>query len=72
MLESFYKKGKKRNRRKTYAPVLEAGQLFKLEWWQDERGMNGDRLRVTTFRSSLVANWVKDLALSLLWGGFDP
>ena len=27
---------------------------------------------LTERRSSLVAQWVKDLELSLLWHGFDP
>ena len=28
--------------------------------------------KFVTARSSLVAQWIKDLALLLLWGGFSP
>ena len=32
----------------------------------------GSKIKIVTFWSSLVLHRVKDLALSLLWQGFDP
>lgn len=52
---------------------IRAGTLIKLEMAEARESYSkGASLKTQSGVSSLVAQWVNDLVLSLLWLGFDP